>query len=40
MLRPGATTDQLPSTVDGFGPIGTCKARHYSWVGRYDFMAS
>jgi hypothetical protein len=26
------TTDQLPSTVDGFGPIGTCEARHYSWV--------
>jgi len=21
MLPPGATTDQLPSTVDGFGPI-------------------
>jgi hypothetical protein len=32
MLSPGATTDQLPSTVDGFGPIGTCEARHYSRV--------
>jgi len=39
MLPPGATTDQLPSTVDGFGPIGTCEARHYSWVRRCDFMS-
>jgi hypothetical protein len=28
MLPPGATTDQLPSTVDDIGPIGTCEARH------------